>query len=99
MTASRNLVSQEASPVPKSISSRPPANEALYTWVKLSQHCAATGDTPDAVDKRIRSGYWLRDVHVRKPAGSKQLWVNVEAVNNWAAGRPTEVPKRRRAQA
>jgi hypothetical protein len=78
---------------------REPANEPVYRWVNLATHCATTGDTPDAVDKRVRSGHWLRDVHVRLPAGSKQLWVNVEAVNDWAAGKPVELPKRGRASA
>lgn len=78
---------------------REPANEPTYRWIKLVKHCEMTGDTPDAVDKRVRSGHWLRDVHVRVPAGSKQLWVNVEAVNNWAAGTPVALPKRGRSAA
>ncbi len=67
-------------------------------WMPLSRYCDLYGETSDAVDKRIRSGHWLRDVHVRQPTGSKQLWVNVDAVNDWAAGRQTVV-KRVRAKA
>ena len=55
-------------------------------WVKLSQYTAMSGDTPDAVDKRLRSGAWVRDVHARQPEGSRELGVNLEAVNDWAAG-------------
>ena len=25
-----------------------------YRWVRLKQHCAATGDTPDAVHARLQ---------------------------------------------
>jgi len=63
-------------------------------WVPMSRYCELYGETPDAVDKRVRSGHWLRDVHVRLPPGSKQLWINVDAVHDWAAGRPA-VPRKR----
>lgn len=55
-------------------------------WIRLKKHCELTGDTPDAVDCRLRSGQWLRDVHARRPAGSRELWINVRAVEDWAAG-------------
>ncbi|WP_017761050.1 hypothetical protein [Pseudacidovorax intermedius] len=66
-------------------------------WMPLSRYCELYGETPDAVDKRVRSGHWLRDVHVRLPAGSKQLWVNVDAVNDWAAGRKADRTRKARA--
>lgn len=56
------------------------------TWVKLSKYCADSGDTPEAVEKRLRTGKWLRDVHARVPDGSAEKWVNLRAVNDWAAG-------------
>jgi len=56
-------------------------------WIPVSKYCELTGETADAVDKRIRSGYWLRDIHVRQPEGSSRLWINIEAVNQWAAGK------------
>lgn len=65
-------------------------------WVPINRYCELFGETADAVDKRLRSGHWLRNVHVRQPPGSKQSWVNIEAVNDWAAGRVTEPPKRGR---
>lgn len=59
----------------------------MLSWVKVSKYCTDSGDTPDAVDKRLRTGKWLRDVHARKPEGSAELWVNLAAVNDWAAGK------------
>jgi hypothetical protein len=64
-------------------------------WVPMNRYCDLYGETPDTVDKRLRSGYWLRDVHVRHPEGSKQLWINLEAVHAWAAGRPAALRKQR----
>lgn len=58
----------------------------ILDWVRLSRYCELTGETPAAVDNRIRAGVWLRDVHARRPDGSKELWVNLRAVNDWAAG-------------
>lgn len=50
-------------------------------WVPMNRYCDLYGETPDAVDNRLRSGHWLREVHVRHPEGSKQLWINLEAVH------------------
>ena len=58
----------------------------MLRWVKSSRYCEASGDTPDAIDKRLRTGVWLRDIHARMPDGSKSLWINLDAVNDWAAG-------------
>jgi len=70
-------------------------NVVALEWVPMNRYCELFGETPDAVDKRVRSGHWLRDVHVRLPAGSKQTWINIEAVNDWAAGRPLKAKKSR----
>lgn len=59
----------------------------MLAWKRLSQYCRESGDTADAVDGRLRAGIWLRDVHARKPEGSKELWVNLLAVNDWAEGK------------
>ena len=58
----------------------------MLRWVRMKRYCELSGDTPDAVDCRLRAGHWLKDVHARRPAGSKELWVNLDAVNDWAAG-------------
>lgn len=55
-------------------------------WVKLSKYCAESGDTPDAVEKRLRTGKWLKGVHARVPDGSAEKWINLEAVNDWCKG-------------
>lgn len=55
-------------------------------WEPLPKYLERTGETDDAVHKRIRSGHWINGVHVRQPAGSKHLWVNLTAVNNWCRG-------------
>lgn len=55
-------------------------------WVRLTKYCADSGDTPDAVSARLRTGKWLRGIHARVPDGSASLWVNLKAVNDWAEG-------------
>lgn len=55
-------------------------------WIKLSKYCELSGETRDAVDSRLRTGKWLRDVHARKPDGSAELWVNLRAVEDWVEG-------------
>lgn len=52
----------------------------------LSQYCEMTGETAEAVTTRVRRGHWLNGVHVRKPEGAKELWVNLRAVEDWAKG-------------
>lgn len=58
----------------------------MLRWVRLNRYCELSGETADAVEKRLRSGHWLRDVHARVPQGSNSLWVNLDAVEDWAAG-------------
>jgi hypothetical protein len=58
----------------------------MLGWVRLKKYCADRGETHDAVVKRIRSGHWLNGVHARKPEGSAELWVNLDAVSDWCAG-------------
>lgn len=64
-----------------------PNNTLPLHWVRLSKFCDLTGDTRTAVNNRVRAGKWLRDVHVRAPDGSKELWVNLVAVNDWCDGK------------
>lgn len=45
-----------------------------------------TGESEDAIEKRLRSGYWLKDVHARVPEGARERWINLDAVDDWAAG-------------
>jgi hypothetical protein len=67
------------------------------SWVKIEKYCSDTGDTKDAVQKKLRRGIWLRDTHV-KTAPDGRLWVNIKAVNEWVEnGLKGTVPTRRSA--
>ena len=57
------------------------------SWIKLSKYCEVSGETRDAVEKRLRSGKWLRGIHARQPDGSAELWINLRAVEDWAEGK------------
>jgi hypothetical protein len=59
----------------------------MLRWVRINRYEELSGDTADAVSKRLRTGQWLRDIHARQPAGSATLWVNLDAVEDWAAGK------------
>jgi hypothetical protein len=59
----------------------------MLRWVRLNKYLSESGETEDAVQKRLRTGVWLRDVHARVPEGSAALWVNLDAVNDWAEGK------------
>jgi hypothetical protein len=60
----------------------------MQNWIPVTEYCLRNrGETPDAVSGRIRNGHWLRDVHARRPNGSKELWINLRAVDDWAAGK------------
>lgn len=65
---------------------RAPANHEgespSYRWVKLAKHCAATGDTPNAVHARRRKRQWQDGVHCRVgPDGN--LYVCPQEYNKW----------------
>lgn len=60
----------------------------MLDWVPITAYLdSAKGDTREAVESRLRRGHWLRGVHARKPEGAKELWINLPAVNDWAAGK------------
>jgi hypothetical protein len=56
-------------------------------WVKLKKYCEQSGDTTDAVHAKRRRGQWLDGIHCRV-ADDGNLWVNLEAVNEWVSGKP-----------
>ncbi len=58
-------------------------------WVKLDKYCELSGDTKDAVHAKRRKGWWQDGVHCRV-AQDGNLWINLEAVNAWVAGKPLE---------
>ena len=62
------------------------------TWMRLSAYCRQQNESPDAITKRVRAGHWLVGVHVRKPVGSRERWINLDAIADWAAGKtPTHM--------
>lgn len=58
----------------------------MLRWVRMNRYEELSGDTADAVEKRVRTGKWLRDIHVRRPEGSATWWVNLDAVDDWVEG-------------
>jgi hypothetical protein len=53
-----------------------------YTWIRLTKHCEATGDTPDAVHARRRKRIWTDGVHCGLgPDGN--LYINPQEYNKW----------------
>lgn len=63
------------------------ANDTTYRWVKLSKHCDATGDTPDAVHARRKKRVWTDGVQCRLgPDGN--LYVNPQEYNAWVESQP-----------
>lgn len=44
----------------------------MANWVSQSKYCALKGDTPGAVDKRIKRGIWINGIHAKKPQGSRE---------------------------
>ena len=58
----------------------------MLNWVRLNRYCEMSGDTPDAVNCRLRNGHWIRGVHTKVPEGSASIWVNLKAVEDWAEG-------------
>jgi hypothetical protein len=56
-----------------------------YRWIKLNQHCALTGDTPDAVHTRRKRRIWTDGVHC-KLGPDNNLYVCPEEWNRWIEG-------------
>lgn len=59
----------------------------MLRWVRINKYIDLSGETADMVEKRLRTGVWLRDVHARVPTGSNALWVNLDAVEDWVQGK------------
>ena len=59
----------------------------MSCWVTIRKYAEVKGESPNAVKARLRAGVWLRDIHARQPEGSKTLWINLDAVEDWASGK------------
>ncbi len=42
--------------------------------VPISTYCKETGETPDAINKRVQRGVWREGVQVLKVEGVKERW-------------------------
>lgn len=52
--------------------------------VPLSAYCTHTGESVDAINKRIQRGVWKEGVQVLKVEGVKERWVDLAEVTKWA---------------
>lgn len=50
----------------------------------ISTYCQATGESVDAINKRIQRKIWQVGVHVLKVDGVQERWIDLEEVNRWA---------------
>lgn len=51
-------------------------------WLRLKKYCEISGDTPDAVRWRRKSGVWA-DGKQSKIGPDKKIWVNIQEVEKW----------------
>ncbi|WP_413499223.1 excisionase [Buttiauxella gaviniae] len=52
--------------------------------VPISAYCKETGETLDAINKRIQRGVWRDGVQVLKVEGVKERWIDLSEVAKWA---------------
>lgn len=52
--------------------------------VPISSYCRDSGETVEAINKRIQRGVWLEGVHVLKVDGVKERWIDLTEVSKWA---------------
>ncbi|HGV2966850.1 TPA: excisionase, partial [Escherichia coli] len=43
-----------------------------------------TGETPEAINKRVQRGVWREGVQVLKVEGVKERWIDLNEVAKWA---------------
>ena len=55
-------------------------------WIPAEQYYAIYKESKGQIDERIKNKYWIKGKHYNQPKGSKQRWINIEAINQWAAG-------------
>lgn len=52
--------------------------------VPLSTYCKNTGESVEAINKRIQRKIWMEGVHVLKVDGVRERWIDLDEVNRWA---------------
>lgn len=50
--------------------------------VPISTYCKETGETPEAINKRVQRGVWREGVQVLKVEGVKERWIDLSEVAN-----------------
>jgi hypothetical protein len=51
-------------------------------WVKMRRYLELSGDTEDAVQKKVARGLWLDGLHY-KTGPDNVRWFNIEAIEQW----------------
>ncbi|EKQ7231412.1 TPA: excisionase [Klebsiella pneumoniae] len=62
--------------------------------VPITKYCEEMGETLDAVNKRLQRGVWQEGVHVLKVDGSKERWIDLKEIANWARQNKDHYPSR-----
>lgn len=52
--------------------------------VPISTYCQNTGESIEAINKRIQRKIWREGVHVLKVDGVRERWIDLDEVNRWA---------------
>ena len=52
--------------------------------VPISTYCKETGETLEAINKRVQRGVWFEGVQVLKVEGVKERWIDLSEVAKWA---------------
>ncbi|MCU6671854.1 MULTISPECIES: excisionase [Leclercia] len=52
--------------------------------VPISAYCNETGESIDAINKRLQRGVWREGVQVLKVEGVKERWIDLSEVAKWA---------------
>ncbi|HHQ6553245.1 TPA: excisionase [Serratia fonticola] len=55
--------------------------------IPISTYCQMTGETSEAINKRLQRNIWREGVQVLKLDGVKERWIDLAEVNNWARQR------------
>lgn len=59
--------------------------------VPLSAYCKESGETVEAINKRIQRGLWREGIQVLKVDGVKERWIDLTEVAKWARHNKSQV--------
>lgn len=51
--------------------------------VPLTKYCELSGEDIDSVRQRLKRGTWVKGIHAFKAEGVRELWIDLEAVEQW----------------